>query len=194
MKPAIIIVDMVKDNIDLGSPYAMGEEGRKIIPNLQRLAAFAREKGFPLIFASDSYLETDFVFHSRVKPHAITGTRGAEVIDELKPQDSDIILPKRRFSAFFRTDLDFTLRRLEVDTIAVAGVTTEVCVCATVLDGITNGFRAIFLSDCCASYTPEQRDRVLGLYQKSPLRPLLRVMTLAEFTAGCEQKAESQAQ
>ncbi len=192
MKPAVIIVDMVKDNIDLGSPYALGEEGRKIIPSLQRLAALAREKGLPLIFASDSYLETDFVFHSRVKPHAITGTRGAEVIDELKPQDSDIILPKRRFSAFFRTDLDFTLRRLEVDTIAVGGVTTEVCVCATVLDGITNGFRAIFLSDCCASYTPEQRDRVLGLYQKSPLWPLLRVMTLAEFTAGCEQKVESQ--
>ncbi|MFC1906935.1 cysteine hydrolase family protein [Chloroflexota bacterium] len=194
MKPAIIIVDMVKDNIDLDSPYALGEEGRKIIPNLQRLAAFARDNCFPLIFANDSYLENDFVFQSRIKPHAITGTRGAEVIDELQPQDSDIVLPKRRFSAFFRTDLDFTLRGLEVDTIAVAGVTTEVCVCATVLDGITNGFRALFLSDCCASYTTEQRDRVLGLYQKSPLSPLLRVMTLAEFTAGCEQVVESQAQ
>ena len=194
MKPAIIIVDMVKDNIDVGSPYALGEEGRKIIPNLQRLVSFAREAGFPLIFANDSYLETDFVFQSLIKPHAITGTRGAEVIDELKPQDSDIVLPKRRFSAFFRTDLDFTLRRLEIDTIAVGGVTTEVCICTTVMDGITNGFRAIFLSDCCASYTPEQRDRVLNTHQKSPMRPLLRVMTLAEFTADCALETESQAQ
>jgi len=194
MKPAVIIVDMVKDNIDLDSPYALGEEGRKIIPNLQRLASFAREEGFPIIFANDSYLETDFVFQSLIKPHAITGTPGAEVIDELKPQDSDIVLPKRRFSAFFRTDLDFTLRRLEVDTIAVGGVTTEVCICATVLDGITNGFRAIFLSDCCASYTPEQRDRVLNTYQKNPMRPLLRVMTLAEFTADCAPETESQTQ
>ena len=185
MKPAVIIVDMVRDNIDLDSPYALGEEGRKIIPNLQRLAAFTREKKFPLIFANDSYLESDFIFQSLIKPHAIKGTPGAEVIEELKPQDSDIVLPKRRFSAFFRTDLDFTLRGLGVDTIAVGGVTTEICVNMTVFDGLTNGFRAIFLRDCCASYTPEQRDRVLTLYQKSPIRPLLRVMTLAEFISGC---------
>ncbi len=183
MKLAVIIVDMVKDNIDVDSPYAMGEEGRKIIPNLQRLASFARDRGFPLVFANDSYLETDFIFRSRIKPHAITGTRGAEVIDELKPHPSDIVLPKRRFSAFFRTDLDFTLRRLGVDTIAVGGVTTEVCVLATVLDGITNCFKAIFLSDCCASYIPEQRDRVLDTYRKNPMRPLLRVRTLVEFMA-----------
>jgi len=185
MKPAVIIVDMVKDNVDLDSPHALGEEGRKIIPNLQRLAAFAREKKFPVVFANDSYRETDFVFKGVMKPHAIEGTPGAEVIDELKPQDSDIVLPKRRFSAFFRTDLDFALRDLGVDTIAVGGITTEVCVNMTVFDGITNGFRAIFLSDCCASYTPEQRDRVFSLYQKTPLLPLLRVMTLAEFISSC---------
>ena len=186
MKPAVIIVDMVKDNVDLDSPHALGEEGRKIIPNLQRLAAFAREKKFPLIFATDNYRETDFVFKGAMKPHAIKGTPGAEVIDELKPQDSDIVLPKRRFSAFFRTDLDFTLRDLGVDTIAVGGITTEVCVNMTVFDGITNGFRAIFLRDCCASYTPEQRDRVFSLHQKNPLLPLLRVMTLAEFISSCD--------
>ncbi len=181
MNPAVIIVDMVKENVDPDSPHALGEEARKIVPNLQRLAAFAREKKFPLVFANDSFLETDFIFKGVMKPHAIQGTPGAEVIDELKPQDSDIVLPKRRFSAFFRTDLDFTLRRLGVDTIAVGGITTEICVNMTVFDGLTNGFRAIFLGDCCASYTPEQRDRLLNLYRKSPIRPLLRVMTLAEF-------------
>jgi len=185
MKPAVIIVDMVKDNVDVDSPYALGEEGRKIIPNLQRLAAFARERKYPLVFANDSYRETDLVFKGAMKAHAIEGTPGDEVIEELKPQGSDIVLPKRRFSAFFRTDLDFTLRELGVDTIAVGGINTEVCVYMTVFDGITNGFRAIFLSDCCASYTPEQRDRVLDLHRKSPMRPVLKVMTLAEFAADC---------
>ncbi len=194
MKPAVIIVDMVKDNVDLDSPYALGEEGRKIIPNLQHLAAFAREKKFPVVFANDSYLETDFIFKGRMKPHAIQGTPGAEVIEELKPQDSDIVLPKRRFSAFFRTDLDFTLRGLGVDTIAVGGITTEICVNMTVFDGLTNGFRAIFLSDCCASYTPEQRDRVLSLYRNRPIKPLLRVMTLAEFISSCGEEKGSKNQ
>ena len=185
MKPAIIIVDMVKDNVDFDSPYALGEEGRKIIPNLQRLADFARERKYPLVFANDSYRETDLVFKGAMKPHAIEGTPGDEVIEELKVQDSDIVIPKRRFSAFFRTDLDFILRDLGVDTSAVGGITTEVCVYMTVFDGITNGFRAIFLSDCCASYTPEQRDRVLDLHRKSPMRPVLQIMTLAEFVSGC---------
>lgn len=181
MKPAIIIVDMLKDNVDPNSPFSIGEEGRNIIPNLQRLLAFAREKMFPVVYANDSFLVNDFLFQSVMKPHTIRGTAGAEVIDELQPQNSDIILPKRRFSAFFKTDLDITLKELGIDTIVVGGIATEVCVTMTALDSLANNFRAIILSDCCASYTAETRDRALSLHQKSPLRPLLRIMTLAEF-------------
>ncbi len=181
MKPAIIIVDMLKDNIDTDSHFSMGEEGRKIIPNLQHLLAIARKKDIPIVFACDSFLAGDFIFQGRMKPHAIRGTVGAEVISELQPQDSDIVVPKRRFSAFFKTDLDTTLRELEVDTIVVGGIATEACVTMTAFDGISNDFRAIILSDCCASYTTEIHDKVLRLHQKLPLQPLLKIMTLIEF-------------
>jgi len=50
------------------------------------------------------------------------------LIDEFEAHSEDIILPKRRFSAFFKTDLDITLRTLEVDTIALAGINTDACV------------------------------------------------------------------
>ena len=119
MIPAIVIVDMLKDNVAPGAPFSIGEEGQRIIPNLQRLLAFVRERNCPVVFANDSFMENDFLFQSVMKPHAIRGTAGAEVIDELKPQDSDIILPKRRFSAFHKTDLDTTLRELGVDTIEI---------------------------------------------------------------------------
>ena len=186
MKPAIIIVDMVKDNVDPSSPSTIGVEGSKIIPNLQHLLAIARGKKLPVVFANDSFLPHDFLWQSIMKPHAIRGTAGAEVIDELKPQDTDIILPKRRFSAFYKTDLDITLRELGVDTIVVCGIITEVCVTMTALDGIGNDFRAIILSDCCASRSPEIREQTLGLHRKSPLRPLLKIMTLAEFIASLD--------
>ena len=186
MKPAIIIVDMLKDNVDIESPFSMGEEGRKIIPRLQELLSIGREQGIPIIYACDSRLANDFIFQGRMKPHCIRGTTGEEVISELQPQNSDIIVPKRLFSAFFKTDLDITLRQLGIDTIVVGGIATEVCVIMTALDGIGNGFKTIILSDCCASYTEEIHHKTLSLYQKSPLRPLFKIMTLAEFISSLE--------
>jgi nicotinamidase-related amidase len=102
-------------------------------------------------------------------------------LDELKPELTDIILPKRRFSAFFKTDLDQTLRVLGVDTIVVTGVTTEVCVLMTVMDGLSHDFSAILLEDCCASRSKEFHQACLHLYRDFALYPLLRTMTFKEF-------------
>jgi nicotinamidase-related amidase len=179
-QPAVIIVDMIKDNVDVGSPFGIGEEGRRIIPNLQHLLATSREAGFPIIFANDSFMLDDFIFQGRMKPHAIRGSEGVKVIAELEPQPSDIVLEKRRFSAFFKTDLDMTLRGLGIDTIVVAGIATQVCVLLTALDGIANDFKVIILEDCCASFKKSMHDAVLDLYGKA-FSPLLQVMSSDEF-------------
>jgi nicotinamidase-related amidase len=92
-----------------------------------------------------------------------------------------MILPKRRFSAFFKTDLDQTLRVLGVDTIVVTGITTEVCVLMTVMDGLSHDFSAILLEDCSASRSKEFHQGCLNLYRDFALYPLLRMMTLDEF-------------
>ena len=179
---AIIVVDMLKDNVDTDSHFSMGEEARKIIPPIQRLLATARENGFPVIFANDSFLPDDFIFREgRHKPHSIMGTKGAKVIAEFGPEDSDIILEKRRFSAFFGTNLEVTLREMGVDTIAVAGIGTPVCVLTTVLDGIAHDFKVIMLEDCCASFRRADHDAIANLYRKGPMYPLLQVMPLDEF-------------
>ena len=150
MKPAIIVIDMLNDNVDRKKRTGIGEEVKKIIPNIQHLLSSAREAEIPIVFANDSFMPNDFIFQGEeIKPHAIRGTYGAKVIDELPVQESDIVVEKRRFSAFFKTDLDITLREFKVDTIVVAGISTEVCVLATVLDGLSNDFRVIILKDCC---------------------------------------------
>jgi nicotinamidase-related amidase len=116
-----------------------------------------------------------------MKVHSLRGTKGAEVVDELKTEATDIILPKRRFSAFFKTDLDQTLRVLGVDTIVVTGITTEVCVLMTVMDGLSHDFSVILLEDCSASRSKEFHQECLHLYRDFALYPLLRIMTLEEF-------------
>ncbi len=181
MKPAMIVVDMLKDNLKESPRNPYFQEGRAVIPNLQKLLEEGRKKGFPIIFACDSFLEGDFIFRGRMKVHSLRGTKGAEVLDELGPKPTDIILPKRRFSAFFKTDLDQTLRVLGVDTIVVMGVTTEVCVLMTVMDGLSHDFSVILLEDCSASRSKEFHQGCLHLYRDFALYPLLRIMTLEEF-------------
>ena len=181
MKPAIIVVDMLKDNLKESPRNPFLQEGRAIIPNLQRLLGESRKKGFPVIFGCDSFLEGDFIFKGRMKVHALRGTKGAEVVDDLKPEPTDMILPKRRFSAFFKTDLDQTLRMLGVDTIVVTGITTEVCVLMTVMDGLSHDFSVIILEDCSASRKREFHQGCLNLYRDFALYPLLRIMTLSDF-------------
>jgi nicotinamidase/pyrazinamidase len=183
MNPAVIVVDMLNDNLKESPRNPYCREGRNIIPNIQRLLAEGRKRSFPIVFACDSFFREDFIFKGRMKVHALRGTKGAEVIDELKPEPTDLVLPKRRFSAFFKTDLDQTLRVLGVDTIAVAGVTTEVCVLQTVMDGLSHDFAAIVLEDCTASRSREFSQKCLDLYRDFALYPLLRIMPLAEFFA-----------
>jgi nicotinamidase/pyrazinamidase len=181
MKPAIIVVDMVKDNLKEGSRHPITLEARSILPNLQRLLEEGRKRGYPVIFACDSFLREDFIFKGRMKIHSIRGTKGSEVVEDLKPEATDIVLPKRRFSAFFKTDLDQTLRMLGIDTIIVTGITVEVCVLMTVMDGLSHDFSAILLEDCTASKNREMHQSCLNLYRDFALYPLLRVMTLEEF-------------
>src|SRR4030042_6321867 len=106
MKTAIIVVDMLKDNLKEGNNAEAAAQAKSIIPKINGLTEMGRRRGFPVIFSGDSFLPGDFIFRGRMKEHALRGTRGAEFIDELCRAQADIYLPKRRFSAFFKTDLD----------------------------------------------------------------------------------------
>lgn len=172
---------MVNDFIKLDGPLPVGEEGLKIIPRLQELISVCREKNIPIIYANDALMPDDFLFNSRMKPHGIRGTTGVQVIDELKPESSDLIVHKCRLSAFFKTDLDTILRERNIDTIVVGGVAAEICVLSTAYDGISHNFQVIVLEDCCASRFREIHSHVIAVLKASPMYPLLRVKTLAEF-------------
>ena len=154
----------------------MAVQARSIIPSLNHLLSEAHARQIPVVFALDSFLEGDFIFGGKMKPHAIRGTEGAELIDELDRRPGDIILPKRRFSAFFKTDLDQTLRLLGVDTVVVSGIATQFCIIATAFDALCHDFRAIVVEDCCAAPTPRIHEAILGCYRRNPLWPLFRIM------------------
>jgi nicotinamidase-related amidase len=181
MNPAIVVIDMLKDNFERTTRSSVLSEFSRIIPNVRGLLDHGRRKGCPIIFACDSFLEGDFIFQGRMKPHSIRGTKGAEVIEDFNPSATDILLEKRRFSAFFKTDLDQTLRTLKVDTVAVAGISTHVCVLMTALDALSHDFHAVIIEDCCAAHKQDVHRAALDLYRGFALYPLLRILSLEAF-------------
>ncbi len=180
MHAAILVIDMVKDTFRKERPYPITPLAKGIVPAINHINAWARKKDFPVIFACDSFLEDDFIFKGRMKPHSLRGTSGSEVTGLLDSEAGDVYLPKRRFSAFYKTDLDQTLRGLKVDTVIVCGIATHFCVLATVLDALSLDFSAVLVEDATASSSAEEHRSTLELYRNSPLHPLLRVMPVEE--------------
>jgi nicotinamidase/pyrazinamidase len=176
-KPALLIIDMVKDNFDQEKNLPITPLARQIIGPINRLISAFRKEGWPIVFPTDAFHQEDFIFKGRMKPHSLAGTEGAEIVDELDRRDGDYWLPKPVFSAFFKTELDKWLRKRDVTLCAVAGISTHFCVLATVLDTISNGFKAVLLEDCTAAFTEVIHHRALDLYRRNALYPLMRVAT-----------------
>jgi ureidoacrylate peracid hydrolase len=80
----------------------------------------------------------------------IRNTWGTEIVPELKPQDGDIVIYKTRFSGFYQTNLDSTLKQLHKKNLIIIGCTTSICVESTVRDAMFRDYLPVVLADCTA--------------------------------------------
>ena len=78
----------------------------------------------------------------------VRDTWNTEIVDELRPEASDIVLYKNHYSGFFQTDLDKRLKRLGTRTIIFTGCTTSVCVESTLRDAMFRDYSPVLLADC----------------------------------------------
>lgn len=180
-RPALIIIDMVKDNFDEGRKLPITPFAREIIPPINSLIRIFRERKFPIVFATDAFHTDHFFFSGRMKPHSLAGTTGAEVVDELDRREGDYWMPKPSMSAFFKTGLERWLRDRHVTLCAVCGIATNFCVLTSAFDALANDFRAVLVEDCSAAATEKIHAATCEVYRRNPLQPLLRVMTSEEM-------------
>jgi nicotinamidase-related amidase len=93
----------------------------------------------------------------------VKGTWGAAIVDELAPQDGDIVIEgKRGLDTFASTNLDFILRSKGITTIALGGFLTNCCVESTMRSGYENGYQVVTLSDCVAATSSAEHDNALA--------------------------------
>jgi len=179
--PALLIIDMVKDNFDPKKPLPITPLAQEIIAPINKTITAFREKNWPVVFSTDAFHPGDFIFQGKMKPHSLAGTQGAEVIDALDKRDTDLWLPKPRFSAFFGTGLEEHLNRSGVTLCAVAGIATHFCVLTTAIDALCHDFKAVILEDCTAAFSRSVHRQTLDIYRKNPLYPLFRILSSTEF-------------
>jgi nicotinamidase-related amidase len=180
---ALVIIDMQRDFLEPGGfGEALGNDVSRlraaVAPCAAMLAA-ARRLGILAIHTREGH-RPDL---SDAPPHKVErgdpanrigargpmgrilvrGEPGHDIIPELYPLKSEPVIDKPGKGAFYQTDLELMLRNRGIDTLFVAGVTTEVCVNTTVREANDRGFRCIVLSDCCASYFPQFHDAGLAM-------------------------------
>ncbi|MGQ9680501.1 MAG: cysteine hydrolase family protein [Candidatus Bathyarchaeia archaeon] len=163
MKKAVLVIDVINDFVSgvLGS-----ERSSRIVPNISNLLARARGNNVPVIYITDAHhrvAEPEF----EVWPlHALDGSEGSKIVEEIRPEAGDYHIKKRRYSGFYETGLDSLLRDLEADTLVITGLVTNICIQHTAADAFFRGYRIIIPSDCVEAPSDDEQEYALRYMEK----------------------------
>jgi len=174
-KTVVIVVDMENDFAAKGGMFDRAgidiSGAQKVISPTAKVLSAARTAGIKIIYlkmgyqpdlsdlgAPDSVNRTRHLKFGvgqtirapdgRESRILIRDTWDTDIVDELKPQANDITIYKTRFSGFYQTDLDGTLKKLGVKDLIMTGVTTSVCIDSTVRDAMFRDYLCVLLKDC----------------------------------------------
>nr|VFJ50006.1 MAG: Nicotinamidase-related amidase [Candidatus Kentron sp. FW] len=160
-KIALLIIDMQKDFVLQDAPWCIAG-AHATIPIIKKILNVFREKKLPVFHIIRHYREdgSDVELPRRERFLAgtkivVPGTEGAEVVDELAPEDREYVVVKQRYSAFFMTELVLLLTRLGIETVVITGTQDPNCVRATAYDAISYDYKVTLISDATSSATDE---------------------------------------
>ena len=141
---------------------------RNILANMQRLLTGARQVGITAFYPSgahapdgsdsvDRLTDTDMDLgtggnaDAPIRPHFHKGSSDAEIAPEVAPLETDVIVPKQRWSSFFQTNFDLQLRVRGIHTVIIAGGSTDVGIASTVFAARDLDYGIVVVRDCCYS-------------------------------------------
>ena len=151
----LIVIDMQNDFLERLEDGTLAE----LLLNTNRLIDVFRASGCPVIWIrqllSPDLSDAPLLMRDAQKSVVIAGTSGAGIHPDLARHDTDTVVVKKRFSAFFGTKLEQILSELAPEQITLAGVDTHACVRTTAIDAYQRDMRVLLASDCLASHDPE---------------------------------------
>jgi ureidoacrylate peracid hydrolase len=177
-RTALLLFDMLNGHIKKDDP-ATQNRYQPVIAAAASLLHAARARGMMIAYPSanhradnattahtlrdaDSSLRPiDPALPPAYKPVVAAGSWEAQVIDELAPAPEDYLIPKYRWSAFYQTYLDLALRTRGVDTVILAGGSTEVGIASTAYSARDMDYNLVIVRDACTSRVPEIHDQLM---------------------------------
>lgn len=160
---ALLVIDMLNDFVREGAPLEVPET-RKVVPVIRKEIEQARTQGNPVIYICDTHEKNDREFSRFNWPvHAVEGTKGSEVVDELKPNEGDIVISKKTYSGFYKTALEQTLKDLNVDSVRLTGCVTHICIMFTASDAVLREYNVSVVEKGVAGLAKEDHDAALRI-------------------------------
>jgi maleamate amidohydrolase len=157
-KPVLIVVDMLQDFLEDWE----SDRRERLVHSINELVGVVRSPSYPVIWVRQEFEPDlrDAFLEMRAKGIRITikGTKGCEILPELALVPSDIVVVKKRYSAFYGTALDEILARLQPDAIILAGINTHACIRTTAIDAYQRDWSVILAADCIDSYDQEHHE------------------------------------
>ncbi|MCZ6673616.1 MAG: cysteine hydrolase [Verrucomicrobia bacterium] len=167
---ALIIVDLQQDffDYDIWPDSLIPKTRATLVKNTNELVGHCRNRQIPIIWFKQAFKSdlSDAFLHMRRsgKKYTISGTDGCELLTELDVFPNDHILLKSRFSAFFHTDLEQLLERLNAIYLILAGITTAWCIRSTAVDAYQRDYEIVIAKECIRAFTErEHRDSVRAM-------------------------------
>jgi nicotinamidase-related amidase len=159
-KYTLLVIDLLNDNFRRHA--CLAAQRGQLVASVNRLAAAFRQAGQPVLWVRQEFAPdlSDAFLRMRRENLRVTiaGTDGCELLPELERHGSDKVLVKKRYSAFFGTDLDETLAVIRPEILVLAGINTHACVRTTAIDAYQRDYEVIVASDCVASYDAEHHE------------------------------------
>ncbi len=159
-RSAVLVIDMANDFLfEPGTIATAGgldyqRRAQAIIPRLRRLLDGARQAGLAVIYATDAHELGDDEL-KKWPPHAMKGTKQADIVPDLQPQAQDVILEKSTYSPFVSTELEQVLRREGISRLYITGLHTDCCARHTSGDAFQKGFELVWVTDVLQAFTDE---------------------------------------
>ncbi len=146
---ALLVIDVLEGGF-LDSDQTA--ENRAFGKACAEVARLCRGAGIPVIFCCDAHIEGLDKELDLWGPHGVAGAEGSKPARLLGGDPSDITIPKRRYSGFFETDLDLTLRELGVSTVIAIGSDTNICVLHTLADAYYRTYASVVVKEATMTF------------------------------------------
>ncbi len=163
----LVVIDITRDSLLPEEESGIALQGApQAVENARRVVGAAREADVPVIFIQEIHRSNMVDFGRELDGaedvHCLEGAPGAQFLDDLRPLENEYYVPKRRYSAFFGTDLEILLKGLGAKTLVLIGFLTDVCVHYTGADAHQHDYCIRVVRECVAGSSVEAHQASLN--------------------------------